>query len=78
MNHPVESRNNQWSTGDQKPALVQVLILPIRKHWISALNSKQGIPFQSLRSAALNRLGLETGQGTHHSQWINVESREKQ
>lgn len=78
MNHLVENRNNQRFTGGQKTVLVQVQILPIKEHRVSALNSKQGIPFQMPWSAALNRFGLEMGQGTHHSQWINIESREKQ
>lgn len=78
MNHPVDNRDNQLPTGGQKSVLVQVQILPIKEHWVSALNSKQGILFQIPSRAALNRLGLEMGQGTHHSQWINVESREKQ
>lgn len=78
MNHTVENRNNQRTTGGQKLVLVQVQLLPIKEHWVSALNSKQGIPFQIPWSAALNRFGLEIGQGTHHSQWINVKSREKQ
>lgn len=77
MNHPVENKDNQQSTGGQKPILVQVQILPIKEHWVSALNSKQGILFHIPWSAALNRFGLEMEQGTHHSQWINVESREK-
>lgn len=68
MNHPVEKRNNQQSTGSEKPVLVQVQILPIKEHWVSALNSKQGIAFQIPSSAALNRLGLEMGLGIHHSQ----------
>ena len=78
MNHTVENRNNQQSTEGQKPVPVQVQSLPIKEHWVSALNSKQGIPFQMPWSAALNRLGLEMGQRTHHSQWIDVKSREKQ
>lgn len=77
MNHPVENKDNQQSTGGQKPILVQVQILPIKEHWVSALNSKQSILFHIPWSAALNRFGLEMEQGTHHSQWINVESREK-
>lgn len=32
MNHPVENRNNQRSTGGQKPVLVQVQTLPIAEH----------------------------------------------
>lgn len=68
MNHPVENRDNQQSRGGQKPVLVQAQILPIKEHWVSALNSKQSIPFQIPWSAALNRFGLEMEQGTHHSQ----------
>lgn len=78
MNHPVENKDNQRPTGGQKPILVQVQILPIKEHWVSALNSKQGIQFQIPWSAALNRFGLEVEQGTHHSQGISVESGEKQ
>lgn len=63
MNHPVENKDNQPSTGGQKPILVQVQILPIPEHWVSALNSKQGILFQIPWSAALNRFGLEMEQG---------------
>lgn len=59
MNHPVENKDNKRPTGGQKPILVQVQILPIKEHWVSALNSKQGIRFQIPWSAALNRLGLE-------------------
>lgn len=74
----MENRDNQPSIRGQKPVLVQVQNLPIKEHEVSALNSKQGILFQIPWSAALNRFGLEMGQRTHRSQWINVESREKQ
>lgn len=78
MKYPSETQDNQLSTGGLKPVLAQVQILPIKEHRVSALNSKQSTPFQIPWSAALNRFGLEMGQETHHSQWINVESKEKQ
>ena len=70
----MENRDNQQSTKGQKPVLAQVQIFPVKEHQVSALNSKQGIQFQIPWSTALNRFGLEMGHGTHHSQWINVES----
>lgn len=74
----MENRNNQRFTGGQKTVLVHYRSCLLKNIGYQALNSKQGIPFQIPWSAALNRFGLEMGQGTHHSQWINVESREKQ
>lgn len=78
MNHCVENRNNQWSRWGQKSVLDLVQTLTIKEHELSALNSKQGIQFHIPWSTSLNRFGLDMGQGTLCSWWINVESREKQ